>query len=480
MKTGRILTFLFIISGLLPAVFTGPGCANIIPPDGGPRDTIPPVMISAAPGDSARHFTGNKIVLSFDEYVDVQNIQENLLVSPLPKSQPVVDFKLKTVTIKLRDTLEANTTYKLDFGNAVRDYTEGNPIKNLTYIFSTGNYIDSFELKGKVLLAETGKADSTLVVMLHTNDDDSAVVTDKPRYIAKLDGKGNFIFRNLPNRTFYLYALKDDGGTRRFFSDKQLFAFASAPVVTSSITPTVNLYAYSTKPAGAVITNPGLNIGKNRKPPNEVADKRLKYYTNLTSNQQDLLSDLIITFENPLRKFDSTGLRLYTDTSFNLVPGFHFQPDSTRTKLRMALNWTENTQYMLVFDKEFADDSTGRKLLKSDTIQFRTRRKEEYGSLKFIFKELDLAKHPVLQFVTGDAIYKSYPLKGNEFTSDLFLPGEYDLRLLFDDNSNGVWDPGDFFGKHKQPEIVLPFGRNVSIKPGFRNEFDLKAPSLVR
>lgn len=480
MKTGRILTFLFIISGLLPAVFTGPGCANIIPPDGGPRDTIPPVMINAAPGDSARHFTGNKIVLSFDEYVDVQNIQENMLVSPLPKVLPLVDFKLKTVTVKLRDTLEANTTYKIDFGNAIRDYTEGNPIKNLTYIFSTGNYIDSFEIKGKVTLAENGKVDSTLIVMLHTSADDSIVVNDKPRYIAKLDGKGNFIFRNLPGRTYYIYALKDDGGTRRYFNDKQLFAFASAPIVTSSTVANVNLYAYSAKPAGTTITNPGLTIGKNRKPNNEVTDKRLKYFTNLTGNQQDLLSDLVVSFENPLRKFDSTGLRLYTDTSFTPVANYHFKPDSTRTKLRLAMNWQENTQYVLVLDKEFADDSSGRKLLKSDTVQFRTRKREEYGSLKFIFKDLDLAKNPVLQFITGDALYKSYPLKGTEFTADLFLPGDYDLRLLFDDNKNGIWDPGEFFTKHRQPELVLPFTRTVAIKPGFRNEYDLKAPSPVR
>ena len=123
---------------------------------------------------------------------------------------------MNTITVKLKDTLEPNTTYTLNFGNAIKDVNEGNILKNFTYIFSTGTYIDSLELRGKVLLAETGETDTTLTVMLHTNKDDSAVVKEKPRYIAKVGRQGNFDFQNLPPETFYLYALKDEGGTHRY------------------------------------------------------------------------------------------------------------------------------------------------------------------------------------------------------------------------------------------------------------------------
>ena len=96
------------------SLMNGSGCANIIPPMGGPRDSLPPQLLKATPGDSTRNFSGNKITFTFDEFVDVQNIQENLSVSPLPKMNPSVEFKLNTVTVKLKYTLESNTTYILD------------------------------------------------------------------------------------------------------------------------------------------------------------------------------------------------------------------------------------------------------------------------------------------------------------------------------------------------------------------------------
>lgn len=152
-------------------VFTS-GCAQIIPPTGGPRDSIPPVMLKALPADSTLNFKGNKIVLTFDEYIQLDKAEEQLVVSPVPKTNPVIEAKLKEVTIKIKDTLEENTTYSINFGKSLKDLNEGNPYKNFTYLFSTGNQLDSGRLSGKVVIAETGKPDSTLIVMLHRNFDD--------------------------------------------------------------------------------------------------------------------------------------------------------------------------------------------------------------------------------------------------------------------------------------------------------------------
>src|SRR5687767_3180884 len=161
-----LFSFLSLLMILLISVTSGPGCANVIPPQGGPRDSIPPLLIRANPGDSSRNFTGNRISFSFDEFVDVMNVQENLIVSPIPKINPSVEYRLNTVTVRFREPLEPNTTYSLNFGNAIRDINENNILKQFTYIFSTGQYIDSLQLKGKVFLAESGKpADSTLIVM---------------------------------------------------------------------------------------------------------------------------------------------------------------------------------------------------------------------------------------------------------------------------------------------------------------------------
>jgi hypothetical protein len=479
MKQQSLIVFIGLGIIILISVISGPGCANIIPPQGGPRDSIPPVLLKASPEDSTRNFKGKTIVFTFDEFVDVQNIQENLLVSPLPKINPAVEFKLKTVTVKLKDTLESNTTYFLNFGNAIKDFTEGNPVKGFTYTFSTGPYIDSLELKGKVVLAETGKTDSTLVVMLHTSADDSAVVKERPLYIARLDGNGNFVFKNLPPKTFYIYALKNESGTYRYLNDKQLFAFADKPVKVQSKNDTLLLYAFASRQQTTQTTAPtnvnisGLNIGNKKKPGAETADKRLKYQTTLSNNQQDLLTDFVMTFEQPLKSFDSSGIRLYTDSSFIPATTYRFQKDSSNKKIRLIHNWKENTLYHIILDKNFAEDSTGKKLLKTDTLTFKTKKLAEYGTLKIKFKNLPLDKNPVLLFMSGETIYKSFPLTGADFIQNIFLPGEYELRILYDNNKNGMWDPGEFFGKHKQPEVVKPVERRINVKPAWQNEFDI-------
>ncbi len=468
------------------SLLSGPGCANIIPPQGGPRDSIPPQLVKATPGDSTRNFTGNKITFTFDEFVDIQGISENMMVSPAPRLNPSVEFRLNTVTVKLRDSLESNTTYSINFGNAIKDYTEGNPLKNFTYTFSTGRYIDSLELSGQVILAENGKTDTTMIVMLHTSPDDSAVIKDRPRYVTKLDSKGNFIFKNLPPKDFHIYALKDEGGTRRYLSKNQLFAFADKPVTPAIKTEPVTLYAYAVKqvaqPDKPAVTNPtnptnpnkGL-LGKGR---NATADNRLKYTTNLANAQQDLLGVFIMSFDHPLRSFDSTKIRMYTDSTFTPAPPYRFQRDSTGKKLQLlhilpTAGWKENTVYHIIMEKDFAEDSLGRQLLKTDTLNFTTKKLADYGSLQLKLRNLDMKKNPVLLFITGETISRSAPLTSDTYTIAAMLPGEYELRILYDENKNGTWDPGEFFGKHKQPELVKPIERRITVKPAWQNEFEI-------
>src|ERR1700751_5420256 len=102
------------------------GCAVIIPPLGGAKDSLPPVLVNASPPDSSKNFTEKKITLTFDEYITVDNARENLLVSPVPENQPVIEPHLKTVVIRLKDSLQPNTTYSLNFGRAIKDVDEGN------------------------------------------------------------------------------------------------------------------------------------------------------------------------------------------------------------------------------------------------------------------------------------------------------------------------------------------------------------------
>jgi hypothetical protein len=470
----KIVSPFLLILALLPSTLVQTGCANIVPPMGGPRDSLPPRLVRENPRDSATNFTGKKIVLEFDEFVQIENIQENLLVSPIPKVNPQVDYKLRTVTVTVKDTLQPNTTYSIDFGNAIKDVNEGNIYKNFTYRFSTGEALDSLSLTGKVIIAETGKTDSTLIVMLHTSTDDSAVIKEKPRYVARVDASGNYRFNNLPSDTFALFALKDEGGQRRYLSNSQLFAFANERVIPSVAPTPITLYAYTEKEEekgknGKPATPPAAKPGGNRK--NEKQDKTLRFETNLGNNELDLLSQVEFRFATPLKTFDSSKVILANEKNEPLS-NYKFIRDTSNKKVTLSYTWTPGTPYKIILDSAFAEDTAG-KIAKLDTIPFRTKNENEYGLLRLRLINLDFSKNPVLQFVQGDQVKFSYPMTTKEFYAKLFAPGEYDLRILYDDNKNGIWDPGAFFENRHQPEKVLPISRKITVKAKWDNIIDI-------
>src|ERR1051325_7489051 len=125
-------------------------CAQIVNPNGGKKDTKPPHAIKYFPDSAKTNFTGNKIEIDFNELIQLNDLQKQLVVSPPLIFQPEVKVKGKSLLIELKDTLKENTTYTFNFGDAIRDITENNPIDNFQYICSTGNYIDSLSLSGTV------------------------------------------------------------------------------------------------------------------------------------------------------------------------------------------------------------------------------------------------------------------------------------------------------------------------------------------
>jgi hypothetical protein len=135
--------------------------------------------------------------------------------------------------------------------------------------------------------------------------------------------------------------------------------------------------------------------------------------------------------------------------------------------------WAEGTRYSLILQKDFATDTSGRQLLKTDTVSFTTKRKSDYGSLTVRFKNRDLGINPVLQFVQNDKVVFSAPVRSGLVSIPMFPPGDYDLRILNDRNGNGKWDTGQFFVKKRQPETVRALGRKITVRPSWENEFSL-------
>lgn len=465
MRKSSLFSFLVLLCFAASWITLPSGCANIIPPGGGPRDTLPPRLLSVAPKDSSLNFNSNRIVFTFDEYIDdPQDLANNLLFTPTFEVNPEIAIRAKTMTVRFRDSLLPNTTYTFNFGDAIRDVNENNVLRNFVYTFSTGPVLDSLTFSGKVILAQTGGIDSTLIVMLHRNLTDSAVKKERPVYISKLDAAGNFRFKNLPGGTFAVYALGEAGIMRRYQSSSQLFAFANEPVQTDSAKE-VTLYAYRETPAQTTTSaTPRVNIPGN--------DRRLRFNTVPATGNLDLLSDFVINFPVPLRRFDSSLVSLTTDSTYAPTSA-NFLLDSTQTSLRVSSTWKEGTVYNLVLNQNFAEDSTGRKLLKTDTLNFTTKKRSDYGQLKIRIRNLDAVENPVLQFIQGGSVVYAAPVKNGTFTNNLFNPGEYELRILDDRNGNGKWDPGQFFGVKRQPELAKPVERKIPVKAGMDNEFDI-------
>jgi Bacterial Ig-like domain len=467
----RFLIFLLVCLALMRVPFIT-GCANIIPPTGGPKDTLPPVLIKALPDMRALHVTSDKIVLNFDEYIDMKDISKNLIVSPVPKLMPRVTSHLKTITITVKDTLQPNTTYAFNFGKAVTDVNEGNILRNFTYVFSTGNYIDSLQYSGRVIMANSGKPDSTLIVMLHTQLFDSAVAKLRPRYITRLDSAGNFTFKNLKPDIYALYALEDQSGMHEYTSKSQVFAYADSPVDLRVSTAPLLLYAYADTSDLKHPKKTAAPVSVKKEKEDKEKVKRLIITGNIPNGLLDLHNELELTFAVPIRDFDSTKVRL-TNDSFVDFKQIHFEFDSSSKKLTVINAWKEDTRYHLILQKDFADDTLGEKLLKIDTIRFKTKAESDYGNLRLRFKNLDLGRHPVLLFIQAEKIVLSYPIgRSLRYNYRLFNPGDYELRILYDRNQNGVWDPGDFY-KHLQPEIVVPIRKKLTVRANWDNEVDI-------
>ncbi len=438
-------------------------CANIIPPGGGPRDSLPPKLIYALPKDSAVNVNPKLITLNFNEYLTLQNVNENLIVSPTIKNNPLVDSKLRTITIKIKDTLDPNTTYSLHFGESIKDVNEGNILRNFKYVFSTGKTIDDFSYKGRVYLAEKGKVDTTLLVILHNNLNDSAIVKERPRYYTRINGKGEFSFTNLSAGIFRVYVLPNDY-SKKYDDSTKLFAFRSDDLVISNNTPYDTLYAYEAFKTVEKITKPTETAGKNSK-----EDKRLKYAADFEGGQQDLLSNLNLNFNKKLQSVDSSKIA-FCDSNYKALKGYRIELDTSKTKLSFIYPWKELSSFRIVIQKDAIADTSGITLPKTDTIRFITKKEADYGSIKLRFTNLNLSKHPVLQVVESDNIVESIPLTSYELIRKLYKPGNYDLRILYDTNQNGIWDPGSFGKIKKQPEIVKLISKVFSVRSNWDNE----------
>ncbi len=442
-------------------------CANIVPPSGGPRDSIAPYRVWAKPKDSAINEQPKEILVMFNEYITTTSLQENVVVSPSMKTNPLIESNLRTIRIRIKDSLTPNTTYSIQFGNSIKDVNEGNVAQNYTYVFSTGNYIDSGRIQGNVRLAESGKIDSTLIVVLQPTNNDTAIFKNKPLYYAKLNGKGNFGFDFLPFTQYNVFVLPNDY-TKKYDDSTKLFAFLNEPVKVARTKDSLKLYAFQSYPKTEKKKVSGIKQQKNNA-------AILKYTKSLEGKEQDLLSTMSLIFETPVHLNDSFPIVL-ADTLDKPLKGFSAKVDSANSnKIIVQYNWIPSTKHHLIIPQNSIKDTNNNFLIKSDTIAFTTKSKTAYGSCVVRINTLAHFTNPVLLLTQDDKVKFSFPLTQSYFTINLLPPGDYQIKILEDKNNNGKWDTGQYgFGKGKlQPEIIWLQSSKLNIRADWENDLNL-------
>ncbi len=207
LRTGAAILF-------MGAFFTR--CASVMTPQGGPKDTIPPVIVKLQPDNFTTEFKGDKVYIEFNEFVQIKDQSKEFFTSPAMKKLPLISTRGKGIVITIRDTLKENTTYALDFGSAIRDNNEGNPLNAMRYVFSTGREVDSLMCSGYTADSYTADSVSRTFIWFYiadslpdTPDYDSTIFNRKPDVIARAQNNGIFIAQNLKPVNYRVYAFGD-------------------------------------------------------------------------------------------------------------------------------------------------------------------------------------------------------------------------------------------------------------------------------
>lgn len=461
-------------------------CANIVPPTGGDTDTTPPKLLSMSPEDSVLNQRVKKIVLHFNKFVEVRDLDKHLTLSPLLAFPPTVTAIGKRVEIKLTDSLlKDNTTYKIALSNAITDNRERTPYSNFTYTFSTGSYFDSMEVKGQVRDMLSGQPDTGMSVVLYHAEtfNDSMILSKKPVYLARTDGRGSFRFTGLPQSNFRIFAIADADNNTIYDMTKERIGFLDSTIVSKQASDSGTLLLYTSLAEKRTLVKDSLlndslrrvseqfvgrvtSKGKNALAYSVVADTISK-----DKGTFELTQPLQIKLNAVLKTLDSAKVFLsYLSSGVEAEASRSITHDTGSLYIRDA--WLPETRYTLRLVKGWAIDSSGNEL-PPGRYQFVTKSLDDYAKLQIrVGKPYSDSQHVMLVIQDKDTLYHQ-TLKDSIVTLQLLKPGKCKIIVFHDLNGNGTWDPGNVLLK-RQPEFVFQHESEVVLKAGWEHEVDFK------
>jgi hypothetical protein len=377
---------LLAVTGLL--MLLSEGCAKVGRPTGGPMDLNPPQYVAGLPENRSTNFTGDKIEITFDEYIALKNQNKEIIISPPLKEKPLIRVREKDLRITLNNELIPLTTYTLNFGNGLVDLNESNPLPDFEFVFSTGPEIDSLSLTGKVVNAFDNKpeAEGGIFVMLYENLSDSAPLVEIPKYYGRANKNGLFAINNIHPDTFNVIALKDENNNLRYDPSVEAIAFLDTMLVINAENVIPQTYIKDT----IMIITPASKPGRRNKQGNvqveadttiapgkliNARDVSLYYFLEesdkvfLTSRSRESAESFVLTFSRPL--FDSLQVSL-----LNHVPvGDWFMKEATPKNDSLTF-WISDTliasmDTLRLKLSYLTTDSAGRNKERIDTVNLK-------------------------------------------------------------------------------------------------------------
>jgi hypothetical protein len=471
------------------------GCANIVPPEGGKKDVKPPKLLAVSPADSQLNARVTKLEMRFDEFVNLANASADVQMSPLLPIPLSVTATGKRVVVKIPDSLlHDNTTYRLSFGNAIRDLHEDNVFQSYVYTFSTGGYFDSLHITGHIIDASTGLPDSGAFVMLYdATESDSAIVRKKPLYVIKSGMDGSFKLAGLPGNKFHLYALKDANNNLVYDGGEEKIAFVDNIVLpgdTASEALALRIFKEEVPKDTTSALQDSLDTVdeergiRKRRRKEEMVSADFVYNVAVDTNDNDrkrtvdITKPVKINFSKRVDEINTTRVYLaYDSLDIQVEASFNFTKDTAKDQHAFLLNvdWKQDTRYTLKLLKGFAKDSTGADAMPSK-YAFRTKSDDDYSKLTVHMDGSYNSPSYLLLINNGNDTVYHKNLTDTMVRLVRLAPATYTIRLIVDSNRNGKWDTGDLFAK-RQPEIVIPYPSGpVQLKAGWDNTIDFLPP----
>lgn len=445
------------------------GCASLQTPEGGPRDQVAPKVLEENPKNLSRNFTGKRIEITFDEYFKLTNEFTEVTISPSQEIPPLLKIKQKTLIINFKDSLEANTTYTINFGKAIQDVNESNILKNYSYVFATGDNLDSLQISGKVISANDNKEVKDVTVFILPISRDSIFGKKKPSIYTTTDSTGNFSLKNLKEDKYRIYALKETGVDRIYNSPNEEIGFLKDSIHLTADTSGLVLKLFKEIPENfrtldqkiegdgkiKLVFNRPINkpnitfLGNNdikdpiiefnpkgdslsvwlreikfdslklainedktpmdtltfRRGQKDTYKRNLLFNNNLSAGKIAPKRPLILSFNLPIAKIDESKVGLYIDST--KLDGLVLKKLLTSERdYEIQYKWQTKKPYTLIFRDDAVTDIYGTTNKELKT-SFVLDEIENYGNLSLKISKTDSTKNYIVQLVTeDDKIYR--------------------------------------------------------------------------